>query len=166
MRRTLAKKEQLVKVTLMQADLDFEYPQKLERLLVRSEILAWLDEEEEKLKSLALQQFVEQEATEVRRAKRTPGDEFYLTYDDYYGNREQVQTRSMQAGSLFDSGKISYEQFVTKQASTNIFDNDLLEQQYKFWETPTDKETRLKRLWIDLNRQNALGGIDAPTTDE
>lgn len=49
----LKRKEQLVKVTLMQADLEFEYPHKLERLLVRSEILAWLDEEEEKLKSLA-----------------------------------------------------------------------------------------------------------------
>ena len=37
----------------------------------------------------------------------------------------------------------------------------LLEQQYKFWETTQDKEQRLKGLWIDLNRKNALGGIDA-----
>jgi hypothetical protein len=34
----------------MQADLEFEYPQKLEKLLVRSDLLRWLDEEEEKLK--------------------------------------------------------------------------------------------------------------------
>ncbi len=39
-----------MKVTLMQADLEFEYPQKLEKLLVRSDLLRWLDEEEEKLK--------------------------------------------------------------------------------------------------------------------
>ena len=50
---TLKRKEALVKVTLMQADLEFEYPHKLERLLVRSEIMTWLDEEEKKLKSLA-----------------------------------------------------------------------------------------------------------------
>ena len=40
-------------LALMQADLEFEYPHKLERLLVRSEILEWLDEEEKKLKSIA-----------------------------------------------------------------------------------------------------------------
>jgi hypothetical protein len=47
---TLKKQESLVKVTLMQADLEFEYPQKLEKLLVRSDVLRWLDEEEEKMK--------------------------------------------------------------------------------------------------------------------
>ena len=49
----------MVKVTLMQADLEFEYPHKLEKLLVRSEILSWLDEEEKKLENLAKQQFEE-----------------------------------------------------------------------------------------------------------
>ena len=49
---TLRKQESLVKVTLMQADLEFEYPQKLEKLLVRSDLLRWLDEEEEKLKRI------------------------------------------------------------------------------------------------------------------
>jgi hypothetical protein len=63
--------------------------------------------------------------------------------------------------TIYDSGKISFEEFVKKNASQNIFDNELLEQQYKFWETTQDKEQRLKGLWIDLNRKNALGGIDA-----
>ena len=48
-------------VTLMQADLEFEYPQKLEKLLVKSDILHWLDEEEEKLKNIALEEFMETE---------------------------------------------------------------------------------------------------------
>ena len=48
--KVLKQKESLVKVTLMQADLEFEYPQKLEKLLVRSDLLKWLDEEEDKLK--------------------------------------------------------------------------------------------------------------------
>ena len=38
----------------MQADLEFEYPHKLEKLLVRSEILSWLDEEEKKLYDASL----------------------------------------------------------------------------------------------------------------
>lgn len=41
-----------------------------------------------------------------------------------------------------------------------------MEQQYKFWESVEDREIRLKKLWIDLKRKNALGGIDATTTEE
>jgi len=34
----------------MHQDLEFEYPHKLEKMMVRSDILKWLDEEEEKLR--------------------------------------------------------------------------------------------------------------------
>jgi len=51
-------------------------------------------------------------------------------------------------------------------ASDNLFDNDLLEQQYKFWESAEDREARLKLLWLDLKRKNALGGIDAVSNDD
>jgi len=37
----------------MQADLEFEYPQKLERITVKGDILKMLEEEEIKLKQLA-----------------------------------------------------------------------------------------------------------------
>ena len=47
-----------------------------------------------------------------------------------------------------------------------MFDNDLLEQQYKFWETDLEKEQRLKKVWIDMNRRNALGGVDQVTLEE
>jgi hypothetical protein len=50
----LKDKEQLVKITLMQADLEFEYPQKLEKMMVKADVLRWLDEEEEKLKLIAM----------------------------------------------------------------------------------------------------------------
>lgn len=36
----------------MQADLEFEYPQKLEKMMIKSDILKWLDEEEDKLRQL------------------------------------------------------------------------------------------------------------------
>jgi len=42
-----------------------------------------------------------------------------------------------------------------------MFDNDLIEQQYKFWESDLDREIRLRSIWIDLKRKNALGGVDA-----
>ena len=38
--------------------------------------------------------------------------------------------------------------------------------EYKFWETQEDKEERIKRIWIDLKRKNALGGLDQRTSQE
>ena len=61
-RTFLEKKQALVRVTLMQADLEFEYPQKLEKLMVKADLLKWLDEEEEKLKNIALEEFMETES--------------------------------------------------------------------------------------------------------
>ena len=45
----------------MQADLEFEYPQKLERIIVQADILRWLEEEEEKLKNIALEEYMDAE---------------------------------------------------------------------------------------------------------
>lgn len=63
-------------------------------------------------------------------------------------------------------GDTTYEQFLKDRASENMFENDLLEMEYKFWETPEDKTERIKRIWIDLKRKNALGGLDQRTTNE
>ena len=49
----LKKNETLVKLTLLQADLEFEYPQKLEKMRVKADILRLVEEEEAKLKSIA-----------------------------------------------------------------------------------------------------------------
>lgn len=90
-RQYLESKHTLVKVTLLLADLEFEYPQKIEKLMVRADILSWLEEEEEKLKNLALQEYLEREADQRASQKLTPGEEFLLTVDDYYGNPEYVR---------------------------------------------------------------------------
>lgn len=43
---------------------------------------------------------------------------------------------------------------------------DLIELDYKFWESEQDKKDRLKLLWIDLKKKNALGGVDKRTSRE
>jgi hypothetical protein len=43
-----------------------------------------------------------------------------------------------------------------EKESDNLFKNDLLDLEYKFWETDLDKEERIQKLWIDLKRKNAL----------
>lgn len=39
----------------MQADMEFEYPQKLEKIIIKSNILNWLNDEEEKIRALVRQ---------------------------------------------------------------------------------------------------------------
>jgi hypothetical protein len=40
----------------------------------------------------------------------------------------------------------------------------LLELEYRFWETDIDREERIKKIWIDLKRKNAIGGAEAVTS--
>lgn len=50
--------------------------------------------------------------------------------------------------------------------SKYIFENDTLEKSYKFWESNEDKLERLKLIWLDLKKKNAIGGLEARTFDE
>jgi len=71
-RKWIQKNESLVRLTLMQADLEFEYPQKIEKMLIKADILEMVNKEEEKL------EFAEfaKEAEEARKK--------VLTYEEYF----------------------------------------------------------------------------------
>lgn len=58
----------------------------------------------------------------------------------------------------------SRAKFMEQNASPNAFENDMLEIELKFWESDADREERIKKLWIDLKRKNAIGGEEAVTT--
>jgi hypothetical protein len=58
-------------------------------------------------------------------------------------------------------GTTTFEEYAEREASAYMFDNDLLEQSFKFWESDKEKHDRIKAIWIDLKRKNALGGLDA-----
>ena len=153
----LKKNDSIIRLTLMQADLEFEYPQKLEKMRIKGDILKLVEEEEAKLKSIAQLKEMEEMSKKV------------LTYEEYYGegplNETQAvrDTRNILGHSKKDT---KYEQFLTQHASKYVFDNDLLEQAYKFWENDEERMERLKKIWLDLKRKNAIGGIEARTIDE
>ena len=112
----------------MQADLEFEYPQKLEKLLVRSDLLRWLDEEEEKLKRSVSEtyQIIEQQTNlPGQQTGESSQKQPILTYEDYYNIEDGVAGGNLSGRNLTDKGKISFEQFVAQTASENIFDNDV-----------------------------------------
>lgn len=71
-KKYLMKNERLVKLTLMQADLEFEYPQKIERMMIKADLLELANKEEEKLKFAAFAK----EAEEARKK--------VLTYEEYF----------------------------------------------------------------------------------
>ena len=92
-----------------------------------------------------------------------PGNEFIITVDDYYGNVEK--TNGINEDQMYfrkkKKEKISFERWFAANRQDSIFDEDLLEQQYKFWETEDERSLRLKKMWIEMRRKNALGGVDA-----
>lgn len=64
--------QSLVRLTLMQADLEFEYPQKLEKMLIKADVLELANKEEEQLQFAA---YAEQAEAERKRV---------LTYEEYF----------------------------------------------------------------------------------
>ena len=101
--------------------------------------------------------------------KTTPGEDYMLTYDDYFGNKDLTAETDF-GRKVSESGMIekqmTLEEFSKENQSENIFENDMIEQQYKFWETDLERMQRLKKTWIDMNRRLALGGVDEITTEE
>ena len=71
-RKWLLDNTSMVQLTLMQADLEFEYPHKLERMLVKADVVELANKEEEKL------EFAEfaKKAEEARKR--------VLTYEEYF----------------------------------------------------------------------------------
>ena len=110
-----------------------------------------LEEEEQKVRSIAGQRVFEQEGKKV------------LTYEEYYNSdpAQEVALYIESGSGIGESRKdTDREDFMRSKASQNMFDNDLIDQAYKFWENEDDKRERLKKIWIDLKRKNALGGVD------
>ena len=79
-----------------------------------------------------------------------------ITYENYYGldpsdEVPRADESAMNIGAE-RTNKVPYEDYVQQRASKYIFENDLLEKEYKFWETNFEKEERLKKLWIQVRR--------------
>jgi hypothetical protein len=71
----------------MQADLEFEYPHKIEKIRVRADLLKWLDEEEERIKMNLSEGVLEldEEALSGKTAKiKDHMAGYILSYEDYY----------------------------------------------------------------------------------
>jgi hypothetical protein len=88
--------------------------------------LKWLDEEEEKLKRNATESILVMD-TSILPGKTSAtidlNKEKVLTYEDYYN----IDDFLVDSGDKNKArpGKIPYEEFVSKMASENIFENDV-----------------------------------------
>jgi hypothetical protein len=105
------KQEQLVKLVLMQKDLEFEYPQKIEKIKVRADLLKWLDEEEDRVRRNLSEGILEldEEALSGKTAKKIDVMAGYvLTYEDYYELDDFVGDGGKKKAQM---GKIPYEEF-------------------------------------------------------
>ena len=155
--KNLKKIDTLIKIALMEKDLQFEYPQHLEKIKIKGDILMIANAEESRMNKMEH----EREIMEMQLNE--------LNYEQYFGCFTSNDVKNIKELTNVDGvnkKKGTYEEFVKERASKHIFENDILEKTYKFWEAPHERERRLKEIWIDLKRKNAIGGPDARTTNE
>jgi len=97
---------------------------------IRADLIEIANKEEEKLKFAAFAAAAEEARKRV------------LTYEEYFEldplKDGHVQPQKSRAGS--SKADTSFEQFLTQRDTGNAFENDLLELEYRFWETQEDKE--------------------------
>jgi len=96
--------------------------------MVRSDLLKWLDEEEDKLKRNLKEGILQldEDVAFGKTVKKVDIMEGYvLTYEDYYDLDDFVGVSNKQKPRM---GKIPFEEFAAQMQSDNLFDNDLLEQ--------------------------------------
>ena len=128
-------------MTLMQADLEFEYPQKMEKMMIRADVIEMANKEEEKLSFAAFAK----EAEEARKR--------VLTYEEYFqlDPRKDGHIRPPKKSAGSSKGDTTYEQFVKDRASDNLFENDVSKhfysQLFSFWKwsTSSGKPRRTKK---------------------
>lgn len=54
---------------------------------------------------------------------------------------------------------ISYEEYLKDNSQTFLFDKDILDMNYEYWETPEEKEERLRIKWIE-SKQKYLSNLE------
>lgn len=115
----------MIKLVLIQSDLEFEYPHKLEKIKVKADLLKWLDEEEDRIKSNLKEGILQldEDALSGKTVKKVDLMEGYvLSYEDYYQLDDFVMDMDQKKQQM---GKMPFEEFAAQMASENLFDNDV-----------------------------------------
>jgi hypothetical protein len=146
--KSLQRIDSVVRIALMQKDLEFEYPQHTEKLKIKGDILKIINSEEAKLQKMKEEQEFKEKADPE------------LNYEQYFESLTSDNVRDI-------SFSRQYQRQVSKKKENElIFEKDLDEKSQMFLEDDFERELRLKELWLDLKRKNVIGGPDARTTNE
>lgn len=87
-----------------------------------------------------------------------------LSYEDYFDVDESFtaseRTEKRDVRKLGQKS-LTFEQFLEQHdESTGIFDSEMQELEYKFWETDEEKQYRIAKLWTDLKKNQATMSPD------
>jgi hypothetical protein len=146
--RSLQNIDSIIRIALMQKDLEFEYPQHAEKLKIKGDILKIINSEEVKLQKMKEEQEVKEKADPE------------LNYEQYFESLTSDNVRDISFSRQYQ------RQASKKKENDLIFEKDLDERSQMFLEDDYEREKRLKELWLDLKRKNVIGGPDARTTNE
>ena len=134
----------------MLKDLKFEYPQQLEMLKAKSDILALVEEEEWKLDIMS----------EIYKIRKRESEE--MSYENYYNIFPEDEVENFDDA---EPGKYHPGSWWTGEDSSGgyLFDQDVAELHF---ESEDERYWRIREIWLDLKRKNVIKGPDSVTTEE
>ena len=77
------------------------------------------------------------------------------------GNADKVETNieEVRKQTLSIKKAYSFDEWVKLKSAENLFDRDLVKEQYHYFETQGEKEERLRKLWIESKKTRVQSSI-------
>ena len=128
----------------MYKDLEFEFPHKVHLSELKANIINDINYEEDKFRDFEQKQVQDKRVALEEELRRR-----IMTYERYF---------ELPLNCEADKVDASIEEVRKK----NLFDQDLVKEQYHYFETSSEKEERIRRLWIDSKSTRIEASIGIP----
>jgi hypothetical protein len=150
----------------MYKDLEFEFPHKKYVSDLKANLLNDIKNEEKKFEEFEKKQLWElkQREEEERRRRVMTYERFFdlplnSNADKVDASIEEIRRRTLSIKKAY-----TFEEWVKMKSTEKLFDQDLVNEQYHYYETMGEKEERLRKMWIEskTNRVQSSIGIIRP----
>lgn len=145
----------------MYKDLEFEFPHKKYVMELKANLMNDIRNEEKKYEEFEKKQELEFRLREEEERRRR-----IMTYERFFeiplnsnADRVDANLEEMRKKTLSIKKAYTFEEWVKLKSTENLFDQDLVSEQYHYYETLGEKEERLRKLWIEAKTNRVQSSI-------
>lgn len=148
----------------MYKDLEFEFPHKVHLSELKANIINDINNEEDKFRDFEQKQVQDKRVALEEELRRR-----IMTYERYFelplnceADKVDASIEEVRKKNLSIKKAYSFDEWVKIKSAENLFDQDLVKEQYHYFETSSEKEERIRRLWIDSKSTRIEASIGIP----